>query len=448
MKLLRTGGQILGSRIGQAGINAVCGWLVARTLGPAGQGHYSLTVTIAVFAASLFNGGMGLAAVPPLRSGEAGLGRMLSAQKRWVAGAAAVMVLIVLAAWNGGLSGPAARHLGWDPPAAAAAVLAAMALLAFDVFFYDLLAIGRLLVGPLINLGRAAAHLLALGALALAGALGLREAVIVYGGAQTAAAAAVLLLLTREASRRRAAPPSPAVPEAAAEPPTGALLKSTLRRGWLGQMSAVVSLLHLRLDLAIVVAYHGAAEVGVYSVAVLVGEVIWLLPGALQPLLVYSASGTEVDSGVEGGGRAGRDRESARAVRVGLAVTAAAALVLGAIARPLFGFLLPPEFADSVPALRALLPGIVALAPGAVLAGDFIGRGRPAWNTAASGVTVAVNIGAGFLLIPGLGAVGAAWASTVAYAAGAAVMVARFRRVSGLALGSILIPRLDDFRRS
>ena len=415
---------------------------MARTLGPAGQGFYSLTLTVAIFIASLFNGGMGLAAVPPLRAGQVGLGKMLSAQRRWIGLTVGALILVAVAAWAGGLSGITARYLGWDPLVAAGAVLAAAALLAFDIFFYDLLAIGRLLAGPLVNLGRSALHLLALCAFLLAGGLGLRSAVFAYGGAQAVAAAVAFFLLMREAVRRR-----PVEIETVPAVATGDLMISTLRKGWVGQLSAVVSLLHLRLDLAIVVAWHGAAEVGVYSVAVLIGEVLWLLPGALQPLLVYSASGRDADA-AGGGGQAARDEDSARAVRVGLAATAAAALVLGFIARPLFDLLLPVEFSRSVPALRALLPGIVALAAGAVLAGDFIGRGVPAWNTRASGVTVVVNVGAGLLLIPAHGAVGAAWASTIAYVVGAAVMVARFRSVSGLPLSRILLTRAGDFRKS
>ena len=34
----------------------------------------------------------------------------------------------------------------------------------------------------------------------------------------------------------------------------------------------------------------GAAEVGIYSLAVYVGELLWLLPGALTPLLVHSSA--------------------------------------------------------------------------------------------------------------------------------------------------------------
>ena len=45
--LLRTGGAVLAARLLQALANAAVGWLVARELGPAGQGRYALTLLLA-----------------------------------------------------------------------------------------------------------------------------------------------------------------------------------------------------------------------------------------------------------------------------------------------------------------------------------------------------------------------------------------------------------------
>ena len=114
--------------------------------------------------------------------------------------------------------------------------------------------------------------------------------------------------------------------------------------------------------------------------------------------------------------RAGPDR--GRAVKLGFLLTLAAAIPLYMLADPLLELLAGGEYSGSGPALRALLPGIVAFAPGAVLAGDFIGRGKPHWNTQASALTVAVNLVVAWYLIPTYGPVGAAWSSTIAYAWG------------------------------
>ena len=74
---------------------------------------------------------------------------------------------------------------------------------------------------------------------------------------------------------------------------------------WLGQLSAVAYFLLLRLDQGMLEYYRGAAEVGIYSIAVYVGEMLWLLPGALTPLLVHSSSASADDPA--------RDRNAARA---------------------------------------------------------------------------------------------------------------------------------------
>jgi len=124
-----------------------------------------------------------------------------------------------------------------------------------------------------------------------------------------------------------------------------------------------------------------------------------------------------------------------------------AAVPLALLLPPVLGLIRDGAFAGAARPLWALLPGVVAFAPGAVLAGDFIGRGRPAWNTQASAVTVVVNVALCMVWIPRMGILGAAWASSVAYAVGAALMLLRFRSASGLAWGEILVPRPSDLRR-
>jgi O-antigen/teichoic acid export membrane protein len=128
-------------------------------------------------------------------------------------------------------------------------------------------------------------------------------------------------------------------------------------------------------------------------------------------------------------------------VRLGLLLTLAGALPLFFLAEPLLAWAAGGAYRDSGQALRALLPGIVAFAPGVVLAGDFIGRGKPHWNTQASALTVVVNVAAGVLLIPEHGPVGAAWASSIAYACGSAVMLIRFRQITRMSLRGLILGR-------
>jgi O-antigen/teichoic acid export membrane protein len=445
MRLVAAGSRILFSRIGQVAANAAVVVLVAQQLGPAGQGHYSLTVAVTLLAASLLGGGMGLAAVPALRQGRVTPQRLMRAQALWMG--LMLLVLGVAAGWANSDAAAASwlsLHLGWTPVLAWLVAAGGFGMLGFEIFTYNLLARGRLVVGSAINGWRALGHLLVVAALMLAGRLTPATAVAAFAAAQLGGLVAIIVVALRDL-RRPARPTTgvpgvPGVPRSAGELPDDLdsrplwkLAAFNLRHGALGQLSAVAYFLLLRLDQGLLENFRGAAEVGIYSLAVYVGEMLWLLPGALTPLLVHSSAADASDPQ--------RDRTAARAVRMGVGLTLVAALPLYLLAAPLLALVGGGQYAASVAALRALLPGIVAFAPGVVLAGDFIGRGKPHWNTQASGLTVVINVAVALALIPGHGAVGAAWASSVAYACGSVVMLWRFRRTTGMSLRGLVLGR-------
>lgn len=440
MRLLKAGSRILFSRIWQVMANAVAVLLIAKTLGPAGQGYFSLTVAVAMLLGATLGGGMGLAAVPPLRQRQVPVVRMLTAQLLWATLMAAVMGVLAAQAGGGRVAAFMAAYLGWGPGFAWLAALAGLGLLSFDIFAYDLLARGRLIVGSAVNGYRASFYLALVGILWWAGYLTLGRAVAAFAVSQAAGAVAMAVILAREIRKPRygedVPPPDPlANPAGVAPLPRDedfrladrswiGLIVFNLRHGWIGQLSAVAYFLLLRLDQGLVAHFRDAAEVGIYSLAVYVGEMLWLLPGALTPILVHTSA--------TGSSDAGRDVTAWQAVRLGIVITFAVAVPLWLLAEPLLSFLAGGQYAASGAALKALLPGIVAFAPGAVLAGDFIGRGKPHWNTQASVLTLVVNIAVGWWLIPRQGAVGAAHASSIAYLCGAILMIVRFRQATGL----------------
>jgi len=445
MKLVEAGGKILFSRVGQVLANAAVVMVVANILGPEGQGHYSLTVALAMLLASLLGGGMGLAAVPPLRQGKVRPFRMFTAQMIWVGGMVAVLLALGWLSTHGSLGRVLDRYLGWTAGLGYVAALAAVGMLGFETFSYDLLARGRLVVGAAVNGFRAVGHLAVVLILGLTGTLTFGRSVGAFALAQFCGMIMMLIILLREIRRGVEVPLAP-LPTDAALPlrPSAedvpddldrrslpAIIGYNLRRGWLGQISAVAYFLLLRLDQGLLAHYRDAAEVGIYSIAVYMGEMLWLLPGALTPLLVHSSAAHASDPE--------RDRTAAKAVRLGILVTLAVGVPMLFLIKPLLTVFAGGEYASAAKAFMALLPGIVIFAPGAVLAGDFIGRGKPHWNTQASALTVVVNVIVGVQLIPLHGAVGAAWSSTIAYACGTFVMLARFRQATQMSLRGMIL---------
>lgn len=223
-------------------------------------------------------------------------------------------------------------------------------------------------------------------------------------------------------------------------------------RGWLGRSttlaiasyslpsyaSTVMQFLNYRLDIFLVAALRGTAEVGLYAAAVLVGQLVWLLARgaalALFPIIAGDANEVRIKDRV---GRA--SRMAALSGIVGAVVLAA----LGVIVIPaLFG----TAFQDAVWALWLLLPGIAAFCPVTIAGAYFLGVGRPRLNVAVSALSLVVTLIGDLLLIPRYGMYGAAAASTLSYVAALFVATYLMRRITGLRTSELLLPNLSEVR--
>jgi len=106
-------------------------------------------------------------------------------------------------------------------------------------------------------------------------------------------------------------------------------------------------------------------------------------------------------------------------------------------------FYAPPPLAGAMPP-----PPRQAALPHLATASFFMFQlGRPLIVTAINLVMIAVQMGACFVLIPRLGAEGAALASSATYVLGASLNTWRFCRATGLGVADVWIVRADDIRR-
>jgi O-antigen/teichoic acid export membrane protein len=184
----------------------------------------------------------------------------------------------------------------------------------------------------------------------------------------------------------------------------------------------VLNLVSYRIELFILERYDGLADVGIYSIAMQAAEGLWLISAAVAQAVTAPAVHETETRAV---------RLVARAAVRGLLLTAAVALVLGAVAPFAIPFVLGEEFDDATTPLLLLLPGAVAYAPVAILVVYLsVRRGRPRLSLVVSLTAMALTLVSALLLIPPFGAAGAAAASTIGYAAGALLAWLFFLRLS------------------
>ena len=200
--------------------------------------------------------------------------------------------------------------------------------------------------------------------------------------------------------------------------------------GWLAEF------LNYRLDMLIVQALSGAASLGYYSAAVSVAETLWLVPNCVAVVLLPHIARSQPT----------RAASTGPVCRLLLCLALIAGGAVAVVSWPLVVGFYGSAFGPAVVPLLVLLPGVAAFSVVRPLNADFEACGRPGVASAVSGVSLLLTVALDLTLIPRLGAVGAALASTVAYTVSACLMVFLYVRQTGVRVRTLLVPRLDDVR--
>lgn len=189
-------------------------------------------------------------------------------------------------------------------------------------------------------------------------------------------------------------------------------------------LTNLVGLLNYRVGLFVVERLLGVAATGVYSIAVVVAELLWFVSGSLTQA-VYGRIGTPDAA-----------RAAATTVRVlhlGLAALAVVAPLLLAAAWLLLPVLLGEAYRASLVPLALLLPGALLFGGAGSLSAWFTNHaGRPQVPARVAAASLVLNAALALLLVPQLGLAGAALAASAGYTLGVGLLLVMFVRASGL----------------
>jgi O-antigen/teichoic acid export membrane protein len=209
----------------------------------------------------------------------------------------------------------------------------------------------------------------------------------------------------------------------------------TLSYGLRGVAGALLEFLTLRLDLFLVNFFAGPLAVGHYAIAVTAAEALWYLSNSIGYVLWPRVANLDA---------APAAIATARASRLALALTVPAAALLAVAAPRLIPAVFGREYAAAVPAVLALLPGIVAFSIANVMRNYIAGRGLPLLYSRIAALALLVALLLDLLLIPAWGIVGAGAATSVSYLVAAASALLAYRRLATLPLAAALLPQPAD----
>jgi O-antigen/teichoic acid export membrane protein len=203
--------------------------------------------------------------------------------------------------------------------------------------------------------------------------------------------------------------------------PSLPLAREVAGYGARAQLGGVLALLNLRLDFVILGVLAGPQVVGIYGVASKYAETL-RLPSMAITYVLYPRFAREGPRAAAGAVR--------RSLLPSLGAMTAGALALAGVAPFLLPFLYGAQFdAALLPAL-ILVGGLVGDGVAGLITAYFYGAGRPGLNSWATGAGVVITVIFDIALIPRFGAVGAALASLLSYAAVVGFLLAAFHRVT------------------
>lgn len=404
-----------GARLLTVVLAAVTGVVLARTLAPEGRGAYAVVVTTAATAVALGHLSIETAQVSLWK--DRGLRRAMAAND------------VVLSLGLGGVVAAATyglvRLLGQDRVPvdstaalvlALAAVPAALLVLWMNSVLTLRSEVSRVNAGLVLG---ATAQTAALVVLAVVDRLTVLAVVVVWS-----ASTALPLVVTVPSVR----PDLRAV--------STSVMRLQISRGLRYHPGIAVLFLLAKVDVLVLNALRPTADVGLYALAVTLAELVYLLGDAVaQSIMSRQASGDAEDAA----------HITAKAVRLNAWGATSLALALAAVSPVLVPLVYGQDFAGSVPPLLVLLPGVVALGIARPIGVLLSALDRPGLLAALCGGAFAVHVLLLVLLVPPLGAVGAALASTAGYTVLAAGYVAAGARTTSSSWREYS-PRVTDLR--
>lgn len=400
----RRSAQLAGSQGVTQTSTLVAAIVYARVLGPADRGHYFLAVSVVYVLATFLSGGFGTYIVVAAGRREQNVDHLLGAAILLAGLAGAVSLGAGIVLWPALQTGPL-RGLSLST------TLLALALVGFSI-----------LTVFLIELHVATDRVRQLAAVTVAcqvtgdmlGALSVSVFHRGLGGALAGlATSAVLTPAALMASMHRFG----ARPRVRAK-----ILADGVGYGLQRQLGLGAGFLLLRVDTLILNAYASAADVGIYSVAVAVGEKIWLLTGTLSQVAFPAVSGATADEAT---------RTTAQISRHAVLLGIIAAGLMAVVALPAIPVVFGSPYAPAYWLLILLLPGIViqplTRAVDAYVAGF---RRQPLASTAMTLFVFLLSLPIYLAAIRARGVVGAAAGSSIVYVVQAIVAAAVFGHVT------------------
>lgn len=208
----------------------------------------------------------------------------------------------------------------------------------------------------------------------------------------------------------------------------------------ISHLSVTLAFLNYRVDAYLLNLLGDTAGTGRYVISTQLVERLWILSTAVGAVLFPYLSKLSTEEGPEEEKR----KQLTPLMYLGvMLLTGIAAIITGFIAQPIVNAFFGSGYEQSAVIMQLLLPGIVAWSGARVLAHDIMARGRPELNVYMNAGVLVINVIGNILLIPKYGTQGAAIATTIAYCLFSILMLVVYSKLAQTNWQSTLINSVE-----
>jgi O-antigen/teichoic acid export membrane protein len=184
--------------------------------------------------------------------------------------------------------------------------------------------------------------------------------------------------------------------------------KRAVTYGYKAHINSIVPIVNYRIGIFFLNILINPTATGIYGIAVTMAEKLWLASQAVNTVILprLAEIHKHEDNTVE---------ITAFIARWVFVFSVIGAILLGGVSHVVIRVMFGEAYLGAVRPLILLLPGIVFANPAWILANDIFARGRPELNMYLAIFTVVANVLSSLIFIPMMGLDGAAISTTIAY---------------------------------
>lgn len=207
--------------------------------------------------------------------------------------------------------------------------------------------------------------------------------------------------------------------------------RNNISYGFKSYLSNMITFLNYRVDSFIISAMSTTVNVGQYSLAVSLVEQVWIFSTSISTVMFPYVTSIENDEE--------KSKVTSTTFKIVMLFTLIVIAFLYFTADFLITLIYDNRYVDSIAPFKVLLVGIFSLSLGRILANDIAARGKPELNALSNFVGLIINVVLNVILIPKIGIVGAAVATSVSYTVTSTMFVISFLKLTKLRVVDLFI---------